>query len=172
MSISETALRREVAQARSAALRLLAIRPRTVAEIRKRLESRFGTPEVEQTLDRLQSEGLLNDTEFARQWRSSRERRKPRSRRMIEQELQSKGVAEDIASNALEGYDSYDAAYRAVAKYAARQKGNSRIAFDRRVDAFLERRGFERAIIRRVLQQLREELDLSETGQEDQEGRD
>ena len=172
MSISETALRPEEAQARSAALRLLAIRPRTVSEMSDRLTARFETPLVEQTLARLQSEGLLNDTEFARQWRSTRERRKPRSRRMIEQELQRKGVAEDIASNALEGYDSSDAAYRAAARYAARQKDSGRATFDRRVGAFLERRGFEPAIIRQTLRQLREESELSEAGDEDQEGRD
>ena len=164
MSISELAFRSETAQARSAALRLLTIRPRTVAEMRERLEPRFGAEAVEQTLARLQSEGLLNDVEFAQQWRSSRERRKPRSRRKIEQELQSKGVAEDIVSDALEGYDSSDAAYRAVVKYAARQKESGQTAFDRRVSAFLERRGFEYAIIRRILQQLREELDVSEKG--------
>ena len=172
MSTSETALQPEAAQAHSYALRLLTVRPRTVAEMRERLTARFEIPVVEQTLARLQSEGLLNDTEFARQWRSSRERRKPRSRRMIERELQSKGVAEDIASDALEGYDSSDAAYRAAVKYAARQKGSGPAIFDRRVGAFLERRGFERAIIRRILQQLREELDISEARDEDQEGRD
>ena len=172
MSIPETSFRSEAAQARNAALRLLTTRPRTVAEMRERLASRFGADAIERTLARLQSEGLLDDTEFARQWRSSRERRKPRSRRMIEQELRSKGVAEDVVSNALEGYDSSDAAYRAAVRYAARQKGSGRATFDRRVGAFLERRGFEYGIIRQILQQLREELDVSETGDANQEGRD
>ena len=172
MSTPETPYRPEAAQARNAALRLLTIRPRTVAEMRERLESRFGTATVEKTLTRLLSEGLLDDAQFARQWRSSRERRKPRSQRMIEQELRNKGVAEDVASGALEGYDSYDAAHRAAARYAARQKGTGREIFNRRVSAFLERRGFEYEIIRRTLQQLREELDVSETGEADQEGRD
>ena len=172
MSTPETASRPEAAQARNAALRLLTIRPRTVAEMRERLEPRFGADTVEQTLARLLSEGLLNDAEFAQQWRSSRERRKPRSRRMIEQELRSKGIADDVVSDALEDYDSYDAAYRAAARYAARQKGTGRETFNRRVGAFLERRGFEYEIIRRTLQQLREELDISGTGDADQEGRD
>ena len=153
----------EAAQAHSAALRLLTVRPRTVAEIRERLEPRFGADAVEQTLARLQSEGLLNDTEFAQQWRSSRERRKPRSRRMIEQELRRKGVDEEVIGDTLEDYDSSGAAYRAAAKYAAKQKGSDRATFDRRVGAFLERRGFEYAIIRRILQRLREELAVSES---------
>ena len=172
MSISEPAFRSEAAQAHNAALRLLTIRPRTVSEMRERLAPRFGADTIERTLARLQSEGLLNDTEFARQWRSSRERRKPRSRRMIEQELRHKGVDEDVIGDALEGYDSSDAAYRAAVRYAARQKRSGWATFDRRVGAFLERRGFEYGIIRQTLQQLREELDVSETGGADQEGRD
>ena len=172
MSTPETLSGPEAAQARNAALRLLTIRPRTVAEMRERLEPRFGADLVEQTLAWLLSEGLLNDAEFARQWRSSRERRKPRSRRMIEQELRSKGVAEDLASDALEDYDSYDAARRAAARYAARQKGSGRETFNRRVGAFLERRGFEYEVIRRILLELREELDISEAGDADQEGQD
>ncbi len=172
MSTPETAFRSEAAQAHGAALRLLTIRPRTVAEMRERLEPRFRADTVEQTLARLLSEGLLNDAEFAQQWRGSRERRKPRSQRMIEQELRRKGVDEEVIGDTLEGYDSYDAAYRAAAKYAARQRGSSRATFDRRVGAFLERRGFEYGIIRPILQQLREELDVSETEDADQEGRD
>ena len=172
MSIPETAFRSEAAQAHSAALCLLTIRPRTVSELRERLAPRFGAETVEQTLTRLLSEGLLNDTEFAQQWRSSRERRKPRSQSMIEQELRRKGVDEGVISDALEDYDSYDAAHRAAVKYSARQRGSGRATFDRRVGAFLERRGFEYGIIRRILQQLREELDVSEAGGAEQEGRD
>lgn len=172
MSTSQAGHQSAAAQARNLALRLLTTRPRTVAELRALLASRFGTSTVEHTLGRLQSEGLLNDVDFARQWRSSRERRKPRSVSMIERELRSKGVAEEIVSDALEGYDSSDAAYRAAAKYARKQKENSRATFDRRVRAFLERRGFESAIIRQTLQQLREELEVAEAGDKEREGRD
>ena len=172
MSIPEKVFQSEAALARNAALRLLAVRPRTVAEMRERLEPRFGAPAAKQTVTRLQSEGLLNDAEFARQWRSSRQRRKPRSQRMIERELRSKGVAEEVIADALGDYDSSDAAYRAAVKYAARQKESGRAAFDRRVGAFLERRGFEYGIVRRILQQLRGELDISDTGDADQEGRE
>lgn len=167
MSIPETAFRSEAAQARNAALRLLTTRPRTVEEMRKRLGQRFGAWAVEQTVSRLQSEGLLNDEEFAQQWRSSRERRKPRSRGIIERELRDKGVAEDIIGGALEGYDSADAAHRATARYAARQSGSGRAVFDRRVGAFLGRRGFEPSVIRQTLQQLREELEVSDAGSEE-----
>ena len=168
MSIPETAFRSQEAQARNVALRLLAARPRTLAEMRERLAPRFGAAVVEQTVTRLQAEGLLNDAEFARQWRSSRERRKPRSRGRVEQELRRKGVDEDVIGDALEGYDSADAALRASARYAGRQKGSDRITFDRRVGAFLTRRGFEPGIIRHTVRRLREELDIADVAVEDE----
>ena len=170
MSFPEAAFRSEAAQARNTALRLLAIRPRTVEEMRHRLSQRYGASVVEQTVARLQSEGLLNDAEFAQQWRSSRERRKPRSRGMIERELRDKGVEDSVISETLEGYDSADAAYRAAARYAARQSHCDRTTFDRRVGAFLNRRGFEPGVIRQTLQRLREELAESDAGTEEQEG--
>ena len=148
-------------QARGAALRLLALRPRTVAEIRERLGRRFGDEAVEQAVAQLQSDGLLNDAEFAQQWRNSRERRKPRSRSMIGRELKQRGVAGDVIDEALEDFDSSSAAYRAAARYATRQSGSDRVTFDRRVGAFLNRRGFDPGVIRQTLERLREELGIA-----------
>lgn len=170
MTVSETTFRSEEAQARNAALRLLTVRSRTVEEMRNRLGQRYGASVVEQTVARLQSEGLLNDAEFAQQWRSSRERRKPRSRRMIERELREKGVEDSVISETLEGYDSADAAYRAAARYTARQSHCDRATFDRRVGSFLNRRGFEPGVIRQTIQRLREELAESDAGREEHEG--
>lgn len=151
----------EAERARGVALRLLALRPRTAAEMRQRLGQRFAGETAERTVGRLQAEGLLNDADFARQWRESRERRKPRSQSMIERELKQRGVAEDVISEAMDGFDSCAAAHRAAARYAARQSGSDRAAFDRRVGAFLGRRGFEPEVIRQTLRQLREELEIA-----------
>lgn len=153
--------RTQEAQASNAALRLLAIRPRTVDEMRQRLSTRFGGAAAEKTISRLQAQGLLNDAAFAQQWRNSRERRKPRSQGMIQRELRAKGVADEIISRTLEGYDSAAAAHRAAARYAARQSGAGRAVFDRRVGAFLNRRGFNGEIIRQTLERLREELQIT-----------
>ena len=159
--------RSETERARAVALRLLAARPRTVAEMRDRLLLRFGADAAERALARLQDEGLLNDASFARQWRDSRERRRPRSPGMIERELKKRGVAADIISEAMEGYDPDDAAHRAAIRYASRQPVNDRAAFDRRVGAYLGRRGFNPGVIRRTLENLREELGVSKAnGQE------
>lgn len=153
--------RTETAQANHAALRLLTVRPRTVAEMRQRLTPRFGTTAAEKTISRLQAQGLLNDADFAQQWRNTRERRKPRSPQMIAQELRTKGVADEIIAQALEGYDSAQAAHRAAHRYAARQSHHHRTTFDRRVGAYLNRRGFNAETIRQTLQQLRQELNIT-----------
>ncbi len=153
--------RTEADRARGAALRLLSLKPRTVSEIRERLGRRFDSNSVEQVVSRLLSEGLLNDAEYAQQWRDSRERRKPRSPRLIARELNARGISGHLIENALEGYDSMDAARRAASRYAARQSASDRVTFDRRVGAFLDRRGFEPDVIRKVLQELREELNIS-----------
>ncbi len=148
----------DFSRARSAALRLLSARSRSVAEMRERLGKKFASEAVEQTVALLTAEGLLNDAAFAQQWRQSRERRKPRSSRMIEHELKQLGIADDIIDGALEDYDSLDAAYRSVSKYAGRQADNDRTTFDRRVSAFLGRRAFDPGVTRQTLQRLREEL--------------
>ena len=131
--------------------------PRAKSRLTKQVQ---GKQAAEQTVARLQSEGLLNDAKFARQWRTSRERRKPRSRGMIQRELRNKGVADDIIGDALEGYDSAAAAHRAAARYAARQAGHGRVVFDRRVGAFLGRRGSDGQVIRQTLERLRQDLDV------------
>ena len=154
--------RTEADRARGAALRLLALKPRTVSEVRERLGRRFDRISVEQTISRLLSEGLLNDAEYAQQWRDSRERRKPRGRRLITRELSARGIAGHLIETALEGYDSMDAARRAALRYAVRQSASDRVTFDRRVGAFLDRRGFEPEVIRNILQELRQEQNISD----------
>ena len=150
--------RSEADRARALALRLLTMKPRTVSEMRERLGRRFDSNSVQETVTRLIDDGLLDDADYARQWRQSRERRRPRSRSMIARELKERGVAEDLIENALEDYDSSDAARRAAHRYASRQSGADRTTFDRRVGAFLARRGFGPAEIRTVVQELRNEL--------------
>ena len=149
-------------RARGAALRLLALRPRSVAEMRDKLSQRFGSELAEMTVSRLESDGLLDDANFAQQWRDSRERRNPRGKKLIENELKQRGVPAEAIETALHDFDSNSAARRAAARYAARQADRDRATFDRRVGAFLGRRGFEASVIRETLQQLRAELEIED----------
>ena len=156
--------RTDAVRARGAALRLLTTRGRSVTEMRERLGLRFDKETVEQTISRLLEEGLLDDAKFAGQWRESRERRKPRSPSMIARELKQRGIAEEVIEDTLEGFDSLDAAQRAAARYAARQAGTDRATFDRKVGAFLTRRGFEPGVVIKTLEQMRDELGIKRGG--------
>lgn len=134
-----------------AALRYLSYRPRSEAELRQRLTGR-GFPEeaIENTLCQLKGEGLLNDLAFARFWRDSRETFKPRSAFALRLELRGKGVEEGIIEEALKGLDEESCALRAARRRARLLAGLDRVTFQRRLGAFLRRRGFSYGIIRRI----------------------
>ena len=128
----------------AAGLNFLSYRPRTVYEVRQRLRRRFPDPLVDQTVTYLLENGLLDDEAFARQWRSSRERRRPKGSRMLGMELRRLGVEQAAIDAALEGIDemanAYNAGKTAAARLAARQ--SSREDFRRKLVAYLQRRGF------------------------------
>jgi regulatory protein len=80
-----------------AAAAFLAVRPRSVAETRRRLRS-LGYPEalVDRVVDRLGTLGYLDDASFARAWVESRDRARPRGSLALRQELARKGVDRDV----------------------------------------------------------------------------
>src|SRR5579875_1566038 len=116
------ALRRAAArsQVSEASWRLLAVRPRARAELRRRLLSK-GLPEdiVDGQLDHLQERGYLDDAEFARAWVAMRQSGgAPRGAAALRAELRSKGVHADLAREAAEAGDEASAALRTAQKRA------------------------------------------------------
>lgn len=88
---------RDPASALEVAVRFLATRPRTRAEVERRLRrAEFADAEIEATLDRLAELGYVDDAAFARWWAEQRDRHSPRGRRMIEAELRQRGVGYDV----------------------------------------------------------------------------
>jgi regulatory protein len=137
----------------AAALRLLSYRHRSETELRQRL-ARRGTPPavVDGTLVRLRELGLVDDAAFARAWVERRDSASPRSRRLLHQELLSKGVGSDTSCNLLDGVDEADAALRAATRRAASLRGLPYPEFRRRLGNFLRRRGFDYELIRRTVE--------------------
>ena len=139
------------------ALRYVSFKPRTVAEVRRRVGRDFDQPAVEQALTSMKRYGYLDDAEFARQWRNSRDRRKPRGSSLIRRELRTKGVAEPLIEDALVGLDEADAAYRAAERRAQRllARGPTPYAdFHRKMWDYLQRRGFPAGITRDTVRRL------------------
>lgn len=85
------------------AIKLLAAKPRSVAELRERLLEKSWTNEtaVEAALVKLQEYGYLNDESFAFGFASSRVRQKPVGRQRLARDLQMKKVAPETANEAL-----------------------------------------------------------------------
>jgi len=76
-----------------AAARFLEARPRSVAEVRRRLAQAGYRPElIEGAIERLTEIGVLDDEQFARQWVESRDRAHPRGEHALIIELRQKGI--------------------------------------------------------------------------------
>jgi regulatory protein len=88
----------------AAAARFLEVRPRSVAEVRRRLRSAgYAAALVDRAVDRLVELGFLDDAAFARAWVESRDRARPRGERALRVELRQKGVGREETDEALEG---------------------------------------------------------------------
>ena len=144
--------------ARSAAMRLLGYRGRSEAEVRRRLSPRYDSQVVDRVITSLTQQGYLDDAAFARQWRSNRERRRPRGQRLLRQELLGKGVPEDTIREALEDFDGPGNANRAGQSLAIRLAEGDFTQFRQRLWSLLQRRGFDGAVIRETVQTLWQEL--------------
>jgi regulatory protein len=143
--------------ARAAAQRLLAYRPRSEAELRKRLSRRYPPSAVDGALESLKRAGLVDDTAFAQLWTESRVTHRPRSAALIRRELLQKGVSSGTVEAAVDGVDDAENAYRAAARLAERLRDESREVFRRRVWAYLQRRGFGYSAVRSAASRLWDE---------------
>lgn len=85
-----------------AAAAFLAVRPRSVAETRRRLRH-HGYPDelVEQVVGQLIELGYLDDEAFARAWVESRDRARPRGENALRRELALKGVPREVIATIL-----------------------------------------------------------------------
>jgi regulatory protein len=130
-------------QARESALRLLAYRPRSEAELRSRL-ARRGLPlsAVENAIEHLRQQGLVDDAAFARYWVETRQQSSPRGRYLLQRELLAKGVAAETAGEALAAVIDEEVARHAAAKKAGTLRNLDYPTFRRRLGQFLLRRGF------------------------------
>jgi regulatory protein len=142
------------------ALRFLAFRPRSRAEVENYLKKKKVTPaHVAEILERLTAGGLLDDREFARFWIENRERFKPRGRRALQYELRQKGLGETTIQEALEEalLSEEDSAYRAAQGRARTLSTLDYVEFKRKLWAYLARRGFSYEVIKQAIERLWDE---------------
>ena len=86
------------------AIKLLTIKPRSVAELRERLlRGKDANKNVVETMiARLQEYGYLNDERFAFSYASLKVKQRPLGRRRLQHDLKLKKVANSVAEEALE----------------------------------------------------------------------
>lgn len=146
--VAELRVEDDYERAKEAALNLITYRPRSVQEVRRKLETKeYDEQTIERVVLRLQELALLDDEAFARYWVEQREAFRPRSQMALRQELSQKGVSRDVLQNVLGEVDEDDAAVRAADKKAQQWANLPEDIFRQKVGAFLQRRGFGYAIV-------------------------
>ncbi len=146
-------------RARDAALRFLAVRPRSTAEVRRYLRRKgFDGETVERVIVRLEELGYLDDEAFARYWVENRERFRPRGPLALRHELREKGVDNAIIDRVLSNLDPAASARAALRPRLRQWKALEWPAFRKKAGAFLARRGFSYDIINDVLHAVWQEV--------------
>jgi regulatory protein len=144
-----------VSHAREICLNLLTMRPRTRAELRTGLLRRGVAEDVaDQVLGRLDEVGLVDDAAFAEQWVRSRHTYQGMARRALSAELRRKGVADELAAEAVSTLDSETEEARArelVRKRMRAMGGVEEVAAIRRLVGMLARKGYPEGMAYRVV---------------------
>jgi regulatory protein len=140
-------------------------RARSRKELADKLATRNVPDEVAtDLLDRFEAVGLIDDAEFARMWVTQRQDTKGLARRALAQELRRKGVADEVAADALDavGLEAEDAAARELVrrKLRAMSRLDDTVAA-RRLVAMLARKGYGAGLAHRVV---RDELAVAGRG--------
>lgn len=141
-----TATQEAYQTAREIALRQLTAADRSTHELHTRLVERGVEDEVARAVvTRFVEVGLLNDAQFARQWVASRAQSRGLSRRVIEAELHTKGIAPELVGQALAGLDAQaerDTAVRLVQRKAKATRHLEHQVRVRRLVGMLARKGY------------------------------
>jgi regulatory protein len=134
--------------ARDVAIRLLAVRPRSVNEMRRRLRERgHDSNAVDAAVDRLSSVGLLNDEHYAAHFARVRAAKGHAGPRLVA-DLKARGVDRRVAESAVhetldaEGIDTVAQARDVAERRAKQLKDVPPEAARRRLLAYMTRRGF------------------------------
>ncbi len=150
------------------ALRLLAYKPRTVAEMRVRLLEKDWAEEavVDQVVARLEELGYLNDEEFAANFANSQLTTKPIGRTRLRRDLQRKKLPAQVVEQSLnEAYEqrSEEELIERAIKKRLRLKGAPETREEaKKLFDYLMRRGFSYDLIVRKVREAGQSVDASD----------
>ena len=138
-----------------AAVRYLAARPRSVAEIKRHLHTkRFDEAEQDKAIDQLRAQRYIDDEAFARYWVEQRAKFRPKGQRAIRSELMQKGVAREVIDLVLGEADPDAETKRA--RESIRRPMTRWLSMDenerkRKIHQYLVTRGFSYDVIEEVI---------------------
>ena len=140
------------------AVRLLTVTKRSRKELARKLKSKGFAGEIsDKILDRLETQGILNDRALVEETVQRAVREKRFGRRRIEFELKRKGAQEASIERALANYPSEEERANALALAEAQWEKLKRVdpkKRKKRLYDFLITRGFEFGLAREIISQL------------------
>lgn len=142
--------------AREICLRLLAVRPRTRAELATALKKRGVAAEVSRDiLERYAEVGMIDDTAFAKAWVTTRHHSKGLAGRALAHELRRRGVDDQAVTEALTELDSETEAQTALelAIRKLRSTHGEPEAVFRRLLGMLARKGYSGGVAVRAVKE-------------------
>ena len=156
-----------------AAAAFLAVRPRSVAETRRRLRFLGYRHElVDEVIGRLEEMEYLDDASFARSWVESRDRARPRGEGALRRELALKGVERAVIDEVIGERSAPPGATEAIDEAAARRLLERRLRplmrepdlrrRQQKAYALLARNGFDPETCRSVSRQVLSEASAAE----------
>ncbi len=140
------------------ACRYLSYRPRSEWEVCHKLRERgFNDRIAAQVINKLKDLKLIDDYAFACLWKDNRLSLKPKSRRMIGQELRDKRVSPEIIDEVTNEVDDAHYAYKLGCEKLPFLIHLDYLDFRRRLSRYLRYRGFDYGVINGVVARLWEE---------------
>ncbi|SEN35160.1 RecX family transcriptional regulator [Paenibacillus sp. OV219] len=149
------------------ALAYLGARQRTEKEILRYLARKeIDAEAAAKAIVRLTQEGLVNDNQYANMYASEKMRTQLKGRRLLQQELQQRGISKDMAKQAsqeLSAESELEVAVRAAHKKWPYIKGEPRER-KQKLAAFLLRRGFPMSVVREAVKAAAQRMEDDEDG--------
>jgi regulatory protein len=141
------------------ALNFISYRPRSQAEVEKKLRKHEVAEDlIPQIIERLKRGNLLNDADFARRWVEDRATFRPKGAFALRSELRQKGLDEAAIEDALADINEPVLAREAAQRKISRWSQLEWQEFRRKLSSFLSRRGFGYETVSEVCKEVWQEL--------------
>jgi len=154
--IKEVLRRSKLFDARLTAVRLLSYRPRSRAELVRRLKTRgFNREIIQEVVEQLQRLGYVDDAGYAHSLAQSLAQSGRFGPRAIRAKLRQRGLPADVVREAVDEVasemDEYEAARQLAERRLERLRSLDPLKRRQRLYSFLMRRGFSPEVVRDVL---------------------